>query len=330
MKALIAFSALLALSPVTARAGALHVLDTLKIGGDGGWDYVTVDPVHHRAYVAHGAAISAVDLLTHAAMPTLVAAQGSHIALPVDGGGTLLVTNGKSNTVTFNDATTGAEIAAVSTDAKPDAAIIEPVSGQAYIMANGGNAVDVIDTVTHAVVAKIATAGAPEAAAVDGKGLVFTHLEDKNALVVIDAKTHAIKATYTLKDCDEPSGVAFVDAGRLILSACRNGVARVTQADTGADVTTLPIGQHPDGALYDPKAGLAYVPSGDGKLTVIAFDGKPHVVDVVTTKPGARTAALDPTTGHVLLPVADLTPPAKAGDRPGIVPDSFAVLVVGQ
>ncbi len=330
MKSLIALSAVLALSPLAAHAGALHVADTLKIGGAGGWDYVTVDPVHNRAFVAHGAAISAVDLGTRQALPALIAAQGSHIALPVDGGRTLLVTNGKSNTVTFNDAVTGAEIASVATDAKPDAAIIEPVSGNAYVMANGGSAVDVVDVATHAVVAKIATGGAPEAAAVDGKGLVFTHLEDKNALVVIDARTHAIKATYALKDCDEPSGVAFVDAGRLVLSACRNGIARVTNADTGAEVATVAIGLHPDGALYDAKARLGYVPSGDGKLTVIAFDGKPHVVDVVTTRPGARTAALDPATGHVLLPVADLTPPAKAGDRPGIVPDSFSILVVGQ
>jgi YVTN family beta-propeller protein len=269
-------------------------------------------------------------MTTHQATPALVATQGAHIALPVDGGRALLVTNGKSNTVTFNDAASGAQTASVATDAKPDAAIVEPVSGQAYVMANGGDTVDVIDLASHTAVAKIAAGGAPEAAAVDGKGLVFTHLEDKNALVVIDGKTHAIKATYAMKDCDEPSGVAFVDKGRLVLSACGNGIARITEADTGTEVATLPIGQHPDGALYDAKAGLGYIPAGDGTLTVIGFDGRPHVVDKITTKAGARTAALDPATGRVFLPTADFTPPAKAGDRPGIVPDSFAILVVGQ
>jgi len=329
MKVLIA-AGLMAVSPATALAAPLHVVDLLKIGGTGGWDYVTVDAAHNRLYVAHGASISAVDLTSRQAVPALVATQGAHIALPVDGGKTLLVTNGKSDTVTFNDAVTGAQSASVATDAKPDAAIVEPVGGQAFVMANGGDTIDVIDLASHAVVAKIPAGGAPEAAAVDGQGLVFTHLEDKNALVVIDGRSHAIKATYALKDCDEPSGVAFVDKGRLVLSACRNGIARVTEADTGAEVATLPIGQHPDGALYDAKAGLGYIPAGDGTLTVIAFDGKPHVVDRVTTKAGARTAALDPATGRVFLPTADLTPPAKESDRPGIVPDSFAILVVGR
>ncbi len=329
MKSLIA-AGLMALSPAAAIAGPPHVVDTLKIGGTGGWDYVTFDAAHNRVYVAHGAVISAFDLNTHKAATALIATQGAHIALPVDGGKTLLVTNGKSNTVTFNDALTGAQVATVATDSKPDAAIVEPVSGQAYVMANGGGTVDVIDLNSHTVVAKIPAGGAPEAAAVDGTGLVFTHLEDRNALVVIDGKTRAFKATYAMKDCDEPSGVAFVDKGRLVLSACRNGVARVTEADTGVEVATLPIGQHPDGALYDPKTGMGYIPSGDGKLTVIGFDGKPHVVDTVATRAGARTAALDPETGRVFLPTADYTPPARAGDRPGIVPDSFVVLVIGQ
>lgn len=329
MKFPIALAVLLGLNAFAAHAEPLHVVDTLKIGGSGGWDYVTFDGVHDRVYVAHGAAISVFDLRSRQATQDLVATQGAHIALPVDAGRTLLVTNGKSNTVTFNDAMTGVQLTSVATDAKPDAAIIEPVSGLAYVMANGGNTVDVIDTASHAVVAKIAVGGAPEAAAVDGKGLVFTHLEDKNVLVVIDGKSRTVKASYPMQDCDEPSGLAFVATGRLLVSACRNGVARVTEADTGAEVATLPIGQHPDGALYDAKAGLAYIPSGDGKLTVIAFDGKPRVVDTVTTRPGARTAALDPESGHIFLPAADLTPPAKPGDRPGIVPDSFAVLVVG-
>ncbi|WP_443751017.1 YncE family protein [Asticcacaulis solisilvae] len=329
MKSLIAAASLLAL-PSAALAGPLHVIDTLKIGGTGGWDYVTFDPAHNRVYVAHGPAISAFDLGTRQAAPAFVATQGAHIALPVDGGKTLLVTNGKSNTVTFNDAMTGAQVASVPTDSKPDAAIVEPVSGQAYVMANGGGTVDVVDVASHTLVAKIPVGGDPEAAAIDGQGLVFTHLEDKNALVVIDGKTHAIKATYAMKDCDEPSGVAFVAKGRLILSACKNGIARITEADTGNEVATLPIGQRPDGALYDAKTGLGYVPSGDGKLTVIGFDGKPHVVDTVTTRAGARTAALDPVTGRVFLPFADYAPPAKAGERPGVVPDTFAILVVGQ
>ncbi len=72
------------------------------------------------------------------------------------------------------------------------------------------------------------------------------------------------------------------------------------------------------------------MPSGDGKLTVISFDGAPRVVDTVATKTGARTAALDPATGHVFLPTADFGPAVAAGERPPILPDTFEILVVGK
>lgn len=317
-------------STACAQGSGLKVVDQIKVGGDGGWDYVALDQASQTLFIAHGSQISSVDLKAKTAKVHLADAAGAHIALPVNGGADILITQGKANTVTLNDAITGAVKATIPTDSKPDAAAFEPVTGRVFVMANDGNAVDAIDLKTGTITGKIAVGGAAEAAAVDGQGLVFTHLEDKNAFVVIDAKTLKVKATFAMKDCEEPSGIAFVPDGRLILSACKNGIARVSNADTGAEVATLPIGARPDAALYDARARLGYVPSGDAKLTVISFDGKPHVIDVVATKPGARTAALDTETGRIYLPTADFGPVDAKTNRPTILPDTFGIVVVGK
>ena len=317
--------------PAFAGTSGLSVIDTIKVGGDGGWDYAAVDGTTHKLYLSHKTSVASVDLATKTVNANFATADGAHIGLPVQDGAAVLITNGKANTVTLNDAATGAVTATIATDSKPDAALLDAATGNVFVMANDGNKVDVIDLASAKVVANIAVGGAAEGGASDGQGLVFTHLEDKDAIVAIDARAMTVKATYPLNDCPEPSGLAFVAKGRLILSACKNGTARVTNADTGAEVASLAIGQRPDGALYDDKAMLGYIPCGDGTLSVISFAGDtPAVVDVIATKAGARTAALDPTTGYVYLPTADLGPPATPGDRPSILPGTFEVLVVGK
>jgi DNA-binding beta-propeller fold protein YncE len=322
---------LLGLRTAAADDGAMKVSDVIKIGGAGGWDYAAVDDTHHVLYLSHGTAIASVNLGTRSVNPHFADAKGAHIALPVQDGSTILVTHGNANEVTLNDSASGAVLARIATDTSPDAAILEPLTARAFVMANRANTVDVVDLPSHAVVARIAVPGAPEAAAVDGKGLVFTHLEDKNAIAVLDAKKMALVTTYPLPGCEGPSGIAYVPQRALILSACRNGIARFTDVRSGAAVVSVPIGQHPDGALVDAQRALAFVPCGDGTLAVIRLDGAvPKSAATVTTRTGARTAALDPATGNVYLPVADLGAPPAPGQRPAVVPDTFSVIVVSR
>ncbi len=330
MKAVAVSAFVLALAtPALAGSTGLQVLNTIPVGGDGRWDYPAIDTVTNTLYLTHTTSIASVDLTTGKVNPHLADAEGAHIALPLGDGKTLLVTQGKANKVSFLDAQTGANLGDVATAGKPDGAILEPVTDKVFVLDNAGAQIDVVDPKTRKGVAKIKTTGAPEGMAVDGKGKMFTHYEDKNQLAVIDAKTLKVTKIYNMKDCDEPSGLAIVPDKHLALSACQNGVARITNIDTGAEVATVPVGVHPDFALYDSNARLGYIPSIDGKLTVISFDGKPHVVDVITTKSGAKTAALDPKTGRVYLPAGDLLP-NQPEDTWVPVPGSFVVVVVGK
>ncbi len=326
---LCAFTAAIAPAAFAGQTG-LHVVDTVKIGGNGGWDYINYDPVSKIVFMTHGTSIASVALATKKVNPHLADTAGSHIALPVGDGKTILVTQGKANKASFLDETTGQDLGDVTTGDKPDGAIFDPATGKIFILANGGNQINVVDPTTRKAVGTIMLDGAPESGAADGKGLLYTHLEDKNVIVVVETKALKVKATFPLKDCNEPSGLALVTDQNLLLSACKGGVARVSRAQDGSEVGTVAIGPRADGALYDETRKLGYVPSGDGKLTVIAFNGKPSVIDVVDTAAGARTAALDPVSGDIFLSAADMAAPAKAGDRPQPIPDTFKLVIVGK
>ena len=133
-----------------------------------------------------------------------------------------------------------------------------------------------------------------------------------------------------MRDCEDPSGIAATPKRNLILSACANQIARITNAQSGAEVASLPLGKHPDSAFWDEAREVGYVPCGDGTLTVISFKGgTARVAEVVTTEVGARTGAVDPASGFVYLPTGEFGAPANVGGRPSIVPDTLKVLVIG-
>jgi DNA-binding beta-propeller fold protein YncE len=314
------------------NASSLKIVDHFKVGGEGGWDVVSFDPTHRVVYLTRGTRAIGVDADKGAAVFEGPAAKG-HTALPVNGGEDVLVTNAGDNTATILSAKDGKVKASIATAADPDVAALDPVSGLAYVMGAKAGAITLVDTKAAKAVGEIKVGGSLEFIAFDGQGRGYLNIEDRNELVVIDTKAKTVLAHRPLKDCDGPTGVAYVPGADVTISACANGVAKVLKAKTGAEVATLKIGTRPDTALYNPATGYAYIPTGgDGALWVIGFDGdkSAKVVDVIATAKGARTATLDPKTGRIFLPSASFNPPAEPGKRPTMVPGSFEILVVGK
>jgi YVTN family beta-propeller protein len=335
---LLAVSLLALITATTVQALAattpapMKVLDRIA-GPDGGWDYANFDPVHRRLYVAHGAAVTAIDVDSGMVTPALVATQRAHIALPLPGGDELLVTNGGSDTVTLVDAMTGVVRATVPTGQNPDAALFDPASGLAFVMNGRSGDITLVDIKAAKAVGAIPVGGKLEFGASDGHGRLFVNVEDKGEIAVIDTAARKVVAHWAMAGCDEPSGLAYVADSKLLIAACANGKAEVVSSTTGKIVTTLPVGEDPDAAFYDAQRHLVYVPSGgEGTLTVIAVRGPKDlaVLQTLKTHPGARTGAVDAKTGKVYLPSADYDAPAQAGGRPRMKSGSFAVLVVGR
>ena len=320
---------LIAPAALADPAPGLSVVGTIS-GPDGGWDIPSVDTGARRLYIAHGDAVMAVDLDSGKVTPKLVEGKRLHAVLPLPDG-RALATNGGDNTATLFEAATGKVIAAIPTGIGPDAALFDPSSGLALVMDGKGGDITLIDPKTAHAEGRIDIGGKLEFAAADGKGRVFVNVEDKAEIAVVDVAQRKVTARYKLDGCEEPTGLALnVDTG-LLLAACANQKAVAVQVKDGASVATLTIGERPDGAIFDAKRKLFFIPCGVGSIAVIAESGgKPAVVATVPTANGARTAALDPKTGRLYLPTADFAPPADGEKRHTMVPGTFRVLIVGE
>ena len=166
-----------------------------------------------------------------------------------------------------------------------------------------------------------------ELGATDGRGRLYVNVEDRNEVAVIDTRSRKVLNRFPLAGCDGPTGIAYAPDAKAIVSACANGIAVVSAPD-GRAVASLKIGPGADGAAYDARRQLAFVPSGgDGTLSVIRLTPRPSVVETIKTAKGARTVALDPSTGRLYLPCAQYLP-AVGTARPAMAPGSFHILVV--
>lgn len=328
-------SAFLALCLAGAPPG-YHLLDTIKLGGDGGWDYLVLDGAARRLYVSRSTHVVVLDPDTKAVMGEVPDTAGVHgIALaPELGRG--FTSNGRSSTCTIFDLKTLAVIGQVKTGGNPDAILYDPVSRKVLTFNGASHDATVIDAAAGTPVGTIPLGGRPEFAVVDDTGRVYVNIEDKGQLAVVDPRALAVEARWPLAPCEEPTGLALDGEHRRLFVGCSNRLMTIVDADKGGVIATLPIGGGVDGTAYDPGPGLAFSSNGEGTLTVVREDSPTafHVVENAVTQPGARTMALDPKTHRIYLATARFGPrPSPTAEtphpRPAILPDSFVILVAG-
>jgi DNA-binding beta-propeller fold protein YncE len=321
-----------AATPAPAGSG-YHVIKTVPVGGDGGWDYVYVDSDTRRVYVSRGTHTMVIDADTYAVVGDIPDTQGVHgIAIASDLGRGF-TSNGRSNDVTIFDLKTLKPIGSnVKTDANPDAILYEPVTKRVFTFNGRGKNATAINAADGAVLGNIDLRGKPEFAAADGKGSVYVNNEDSSELHHLDAASLKELHHWPLAPCKSPSGLAMDVKNRRTFSVCDEKVMSVVNVDTGKVVATPSICEGPDAAGFDPSSGLVFASCGDGNLTVIHQDSpdKYTVVENVPTKRSARTMGLDLKTHNIFLPAADFDAPA-AGERRGkMKPGSFVIVVVGR
>jgi hypothetical protein len=325
------FALSLLLAPVLlVAATGYHVLTEIKIGGDGGWDYLAVDSTARRLYVSHATHVVVVDIDKNAVVGDIPDTPGVHgiaLAPELNKG---FISNGRGNNVTIFDLKTFKATGTVATEMNPDAIRYDGKSGRVFAFNGRSKSATVIDAKNGTAVATIALPGKPEFSAADGTGKVYVNIEDTSEVVEIDAAKAAVTKKYALTGCDGPSGMAMDTKARRIFSVCGNRVMAVSDPDKGTVVATPAIGAGPDGVVFDPGTGYAISSNGDGTMTVVQqTGGKYDVVENIETERGARTIALDEKTHRVYTPTAAFGTSPNGG-RGQMLPDSFKVLVVGK
>jgi DNA-binding beta-propeller fold protein YncE len=325
---------------VTACFGAgsgYNVVKTYKLGGEGGWDYLTIDPLSRHLFISRATHVIVIDADSGKPVGDIPDTPGVHgIALaPEFGRG--FISNGHEGTVSIFDLKTLKTLNKVKAGENPDAILYDPSSKRVFAFNGRSHDATAIEAEKGAVVGTIKLDGKPEFAVSDEKGEVFVNIEDKSELNVIDPNKLEVKSSWPLKPCEEPSGLAIDRKNRRLFVGCDNKLMAVVDAGNGRVITTLPIGEGVDANAFDSDTGYAFASCGEGVLTVAHEDSpdKFSVVENVATERGARTMALDPKTHEIFLVTAKFGPRPQASaenprPRPAILPDSFVVLVVGK
>ena len=312
-------------------AGSYRFLHEIAVGGEGGWDYLTVDPAAHRLYVSHATHAVVIDTQSNKVVGDIPDTPGVHgVAIAVDLGKGF-VSNGRENKSSMFDLKTSKLIQKIDTGENPDAILYEPAKKEIYTMNGRGKSATVIDAQTGKVVATVPLEGKPEYAQADSKaGKVYINMEDLNSIKVIDIATHKVSATWPAAPCEAATGLAFDVVTHRLFLGCDNKLLVMMDSTTGKVVYSVPVGEGVDSTWFDPQTKLVFTSNGGAGTVTVAHEDSPSVLKVVQTIKtvrGARTMALDPVTHTIYLAATDYEPQAPGSkDRPKAVAGTFRVL----
>lgn len=329
----------LPLCALAAGSSGWKVEQRYALGGSGGWDYLALDQATQHLYVSRADRVLVLDARDGKQIGEIDGLSGVHGIALADDLHKGFISNGRADTVTiFNPATLAVEQTVAVGAKDPDGIVYDPYSHRVFTFNGDSNDASVIDAKSGKLLGHIALPGDPEFPVSDGAGHVFDNIESRNALVEINPVSMKVTATWPLKNCERPSGLAIDTAHHRLFSVCQNKVMAVTDATNGKAIASVPIGEGPDAARYDAQRGLVFSSNGrSGTLTVVkqVSPDRYTVLADVPTQQSARTMALDEASGKVFLSAAKFgarPAPTKADPhpRPKVQPGTFTILAVGQ
>ena len=332
------FAATLTLAMAGAPANAAppyRILNSFTLGGDGGWDYLSLDPATGKLFITRGSHVMVVDPASGKLLADITGLSGIHGTAFV--GANAYVSEGGANRVSVIDTKSLAKTGEIAVGMRPDGILYDSASKRVFTFNSTSKDATAIDPASGNAVGTVALGGKPEGAVSDGKGTIFVNIEDKSEIVAFDANTLAVKQHYPLAPCEEPSGIAADLAHGRIFSGCDNKMIAVTDMKTGKVVAQIPIGEGVDANRFDPATGLVFSSNGESGTLTIAHEDSPAkftVLQELKTASGARTMELDPKSHRVYVVTADRTPgtPTAASPRPRPVPvpGTFRLMVLGR
>jgi DNA-binding beta-propeller fold protein YncE len=296
-------------------------VEKFDIKGEGGTDYVTVEPATGRVFVSRSTHMMVVEGATGKVLGDIPNTPGVHGAGIATKHGHGFTTNGGDQTVTMFDLKSlepvkqikiGPGLDGIMFDEADDTIILTNHSRPGTLTALNPESGEVVATVELEDTA-------PEGAAADGKGHIFVNNEGTSTIQVIDVKTWKATASWPLAPCDGPTGIAYDTATNRIFSGCSH-TSVIVDASTGKVVASISNGTRVDALGWDPSRKLIFIPNGgEGNVTVAHQDSadKYTVIATVPTFAGAKTITVDPMTHNAYLFQPERGPaPAAPADAP--------------
>ena len=315
-----------------AETRTYRVAQTFHVGGEGRWDYLTVDPEHKLLFVPRTTHTMVLDARTGKTVADIPGQERNHGVAIVQNAGRGFITDGAAASVTVFDLKTYAVLGKVKAAEDADGVIYDPGSGKVLVVCGDAGVMIPIspdlDVKTGKADAAVELGGKPEFLSADGQGRAYINLTDKDQVAVVDTKAMKVVAKWPTAPGGSPVGMSMDVARHRLFVGCRKPQKLVVMdANDGKVIAALPIGAGVDATRSD---GDAFASCGDGTLTVAreTAPGKFEVVQSVKTPRGARTMGLDPATHTLYLPTAEFDPASAGQRRPTPKPGSFMIVVV--
>lgn len=321
-------------SSAAPENGPYRVTQTFRVGGEGGWDYLTVDAEHKLLYVPRSTHTMVLDARTGKTVADIPGQKRNHGVAIVASAGRGFITDGEDGSVTVFDLKNHSALGKVKTAEDADGVIYDPASGKVLVVCGDAGVMIPIspslDLVTGKADAAVELGGKPEFLAADEQGKAYINLVDKDQVAVVDTRTMKVINKWATTPGGSPVGMAMDIARRHLFIGCRKPQKLIVMnADDGKVLADLPIGAGVDATKFD---GDIFASCGDGTLTVAreTSPGTFQIVQTVKTPRGARTMGIDPATHTLYLPTAEFEPASEGQRRPRSKPDSFMIVVVSR
>lgn len=315
---LAAFAALTWLSLPAQPFYQLESALTIKSDSLPNWDYLAVDPIRPVLYISRREdGVLIYDTETKQVTGVLENTKGGNAVTIVPELDRVFVTNLDGSLTIFQHSTLKL-LARNSYGESADNAFYDPATKQllvtegdqkkaVFVDAQSGKQTGILEYDSEKL----------EGTAADGQGNMFMALRDRDRVLKIDMRTRQVAAEWPTPGFKLPNGVAFDAANNRVFVTTRgdNPSVLVFDAATGKIVASPAIGRNNDVIVFDAETRKIYTSNGlDGTLVIIdQVDANTYkLAEAATTRPWARTMAVDLKTKKVYLVTAEGTvDPAK-------------------
>jgi len=292
-----------------SSTGPYKVLKTVKVGGEGGWDYIYADSDGRRLYIPRGARPEVPATDTTPAVPAAVARILAYNLdtfeqvgeIPETGGNGVAVCpktgHGFSSShpaLTMFDTKTLKLIKKIDVPQGfgADGIYCDTFNDHVYVFSHPTKNALAIDAKDGSVAGTVDLAGTPEQAVSDGKGTLYVVMQAESNVAVVDVKTMKTTAHYDFAEKGGRCNGLALDVKNSILFAACAGVgpapARgsappppppagtpgpqafvIMSAKDGKILTKLPLAGGSDGATFNPDTMEAFSTQGNGTMTIV-------------------------------------------------------------
>ena len=317
--ALLAVSSTTTLADDAARTAGLKLVGRTELPEyTGDFDHFGVDVPGHRLFLAgeDGSSLEVFDLRTGKHLRSVKGFDAPHAIVYLPKANRLLVTDSGDSLSKLLDAKTYKVTGKLDLTPGADSTRFDPSTGHVWIVTGGKNAskkmpnviVSEVDPLSGKRLGDVSfDTDFTEAMQAEQHGnRIFINVAGKSEVAVVDKHTHAVLATWPIKEGEQNGAMAFDEAGHRLFVVTRKPFRLVVlNADTGASIASFDAPPRTNEAVWDAANHRLYL-AGDDHLAVVAQNGPDsyEMLPPVATAHGAKTAILVPEVHRLFVAVS--------------------------